>query len=83
MPDWKPATREEIIGCPDPAAAKEVRVTRSKLYPQPARPGPAWYWLYCYTVDGGPEREYGQGLADTRRWLKRNFPNATIIETWK
>lgn len=75
-------TREQLIGCPDPDKAREVRVTRVKLYPQVAHPGPAWRWLYCYRVDGGPEREYGTGLVDTRRWLKRTFPNATVVEAW-
>lgn len=79
----KPLTREQIIGCDDPENAKEVLVTREKNYPVIARRGPAWTWSYCYRVDGGPERSYGKGLDDTRRWLRRTFPNAQIIETWK
>lgn len=81
-------TREELIGASHPERVSEVKVFRYRRYPQVARPGPAWVWLYSYKtvdpVDGiGPEREYGTGLADTRSWLKRTFPAAKIAETWK
>lgn len=76
-------TREWIVGHASPESASEVKVERVKLYPQVAHAGPAWRWLYVYSADGGPAREYGTGLADARRYLKRVFPNAKVIETWK
>jgi hypothetical protein len=76
-------TREWMLGHPNPEQAREIRVSRTQLYPQVAHPGPAWRWLYTYTADGGPRREYGTGLADTRRFLRKTFPNAAVIETWR
>jgi hypothetical protein len=76
-------TREWLLGHGDPEHAREIRLTRDKNYPQVSRPGPAWQWQYSYTADGGPNRTYGFGLATARRRLRKNFPNATIVETWK
>ncbi|MDH6141129.1 hypothetical protein P3T35_003142 [Kitasatospora sp. GP30] len=62
-----------------------VVITRSQLYPEVARPGPAWRWTYDYTVDGGPVCQYGTGLASLRRMLREKFGarNVDIVETWK
>lgn len=76
-------TREQIIGHPNPTAAVTVEATRVKRYPVVAHPGPQWVWLYQYRADGGPRRTWGTGVADFRRWLRRTFPNAAIVETWK
>lgn len=76
-------TPEWMAGHPDPAQALEVKLYRARLYPQVAHPGPAWRWMYLWRADGGPEREYGTGLVDCRRAVRRLFPNATVVETWE
>lgn len=61
-----------------------IVITRAKLYPVAARPGPAWLWSYHYTVDNGSVCQYGTGLASLRQMLKRKFgSDAVITETWK
>jgi hypothetical protein len=60
-----------------------IVVERYKLYPVVSRPGPAWQWAYNYYVDGGPICQYGPGLVSLRSMLKRKFPDAQIVETWK
>lgn len=60
----------------------EIIVTRSRLYPVVARPGPAWRWTYHYRVDGGPLAQYGPGLVSLRRMLAKFYPNARITESW-
>lgn len=59
-----------------------IVITRAKLYPVVARPGPAWQWTYSYTVDGGPPRTYGTGLASLRRMLREKF-GTPGKEAWK
>lgn len=76
-------TREWLIGSPDADAARKVTLTRSRLYPLPARRGPAWYWLYAYQTDNGVLREFGQSVGDITRFVKRTFPNATIVRAWE
>lgn len=61
----------------------EIKLYRDRLYPQVARPGPAWRWTYEYQVDDGPRVGYGTHLASLRDRLKRKYPGATITETWK
>lgn len=75
-------TREWLLGHPNPAEAQVVRLTRHRLYPVVAHPGPAWRWLYSYQADDGPIREYGTGLTDAIRCVRRVFPNAKVIKTW-
>lgn len=67
-----------------PAAdgAPHIVITRAKLYPEVSRPGPAWQWSYHYTVDGGPNCQYGPGLASLRDMLRRKF-GTTGVEAWK
>ncbi|MFJ4902943.1 DUF6011 domain-containing protein [Streptomyces sp. NPDC088727] len=61
-----------------------VVLTRSKLYPEIARPGPAWRWSYNYTVNGGPNCQYGTGLTSLRDMLRRKFGRTVrIVEEWK
>lgn len=59
-----------------------ILITRARLYPVVARPGPAWQWSYAYTVDGGPRCQYGPGLVSLRRMLREKF-GTTGTETWK
>lgn len=73
---------------PDPDTAgveqHEVLITRAKLYPEVARPGPAWVWSYNYYVDGGPVCQWGPGLASLRRRLREKYgTTARVRETWK
>ncbi len=59
-------------------------VERMKIYPQPARVGPAWYWWYRALDDEGNElRGWGDGLVDLRNYLKRVHGVTEIVEPWK
>ena len=59
-----------------------VVISRAKLYPEVARPGPAWRWSYTYSVDGGPRCQYGPGLASLRDRLRRKY-GTPGVEAWK
>lgn len=59
-----------------------VRITRAKLYPEVARPGPAWVWSYNYYVNGGPVCQYGTGIAELRNLIRRKY-GVKGVETWK
>jgi hypothetical protein len=62
----------------------DILITRAKLYPEVARPGPAWVWSYNYYVDGGPVCQWGTGLASLRRRLREKYgTTARIREEWK
>lgn len=61
-----------------------IVIERFKLLPSPVRAYVyAWKWTYNYRVNNGPECQYGPGLVDLRSMLKRKFPGAQIVETWK
>lgn len=61
-----------------------IVIERFKLLPSPVRSYVhAWKWTYNYRVDGGPECQYGPGLTELRSMLKRKFPGARIVESWK
>jgi hypothetical protein len=61
-----------------------VVITRSKLYPEVALPGPAWRWTYSYAVDGGPAIGYGTGLASLRDRLRVKFGrDVQITQAWQ
>lgn len=61
-----------------------VLITRAKLYPEVARPGPAWQWSYNYFVNGGPVCQYGPGLTSLRRMLREKFGrNVEIVKAWE
>lgn len=61
-----------------------IVITRAKLYPEVARPGPAWVWTYNYYVDGGPPCQWGPGLVSLRDRLRRKYgTTARIVEKWK
>jgi hypothetical protein len=69
------------------ASAPPVRVvlTRSQLYPEVARPGPAWQWCYAYAIDGAPAITYGTGLASCRDMLRQKYRGRVVefVEAWK
>jgi hypothetical protein len=72
----------------DPNAPAEeqhdILITRARLYPEVARPGPAWVWTYNYYVDGGPPCQWGPGLASLRDRLRRKYgATARVREEWK
>lgn len=75
--------------CPEPPGPAAdgtpgILITRSKLYPEVARPGPAWRWSYDYRVNGGPVCQYGPGLDSLRDMLRRKYGRgARIEEGWK
>lgn len=60
----------------------DIVITRAKLYPEVARPGPAWVWSYDYYVDGGPVCQYGPGLISLRAMLRERF-GTSGREMWK
>lgn len=61
-----------------------ITVSRARLYPVVALPGPTWRWTYAYEVEGDPVvKQYGTGLASLRSMLKCHFPGCTIVESWK
>ena len=60
----------------------EITITRSKIYPRPARVGYAWYWLYMVVGPDGYRSER-RGLVDSRSWAKKRWPNIPINEVWK
>ncbi|WP_108934514.1 hypothetical protein [Streptomyces ardesiacus] len=74
-----PEVQEEAVE-PTPVT---VTITRHKLYPEVARPGPAWRWSYNYRVDGGPVCQYGPGLVSLRDMLRFKFRDVRIVETWQ
>lgn len=75
-------TREWMLGHAEPEAVTAVTLTKIKVYPLPARRGPAWYWVYSYTPEGGVVREHGQSLVEVRRFVRRNFPKAIVVGPW-
>ena len=59
-----------------------VMITRAKLYPVVARPGPAWRWSYSYSIDGASAIGYGTGLASLRDMLRHKLGKARITTDW-
>ena len=72
-------THEWMLGHADPKSVTEVRITRYELRSN-LHPGKSL--AYGYAAKGGLYRDYGTGIAACRRFLRRNFPNARVIETW-
>jgi hypothetical protein len=64
-------------------AISTIVVTRAKLYPSVARPGPAWRWTYSYATDNAAPVDYGTHLASLRGMLKRRYPGATVVCEWQ
>jgi hypothetical protein len=85
--EW--VTRHSTGTCPAPPGpaadgTPAVLITRSRLYPEVARPGPAWRWTYEYAVNGAPAIGYGTGLASLRDMLRRKYGRRVrIVEGWK
>jgi len=74
-------TRAHWLGCDDPDAAELVEVYKGHENLLPGRYAhSATRPTYFYRVDGGPLVHYGAGIAELRRRLRRNFPNAKIME---
>lgn len=65
---------------PDPPT---ITVSRTQVYPRPARRGPAWYWVYdCTGPDG--RRFDNRSIGELRGVLKRFYGrNVVIVEPWK
>lgn len=59
-----------------------IFIIRSQIHHVPARPGPAWYWLYTVVGPDGYRSER-TGLADSKRWAKQHWENVPILEEWK
>jgi len=61
-----------------------ANITRKQNFPSVARPGPAWRWVYSYSINGARPVEYGTGLASLRRMLREKFDvaPASITEDW-
>lgn len=63
--------------------ATKITVSRSKVYPQPARQGRAWHWVYeCFGPDG--RRFDNTSIRSLRDVLKRRYGrDIEIVEPWK
>lgn len=57
-------------------------ISRERVYPLPARPGPAWYWVYAVRIDGDGDVYKGRGLSWARD-LARRKGATLIVEDWK
>lgn len=79
---WCEVCREWTVH-PDQHDRHEVLVARTKIYPRPARRGPAWYWSYtCIGPDG--TRFDNTSITELRRVLKRHYGREiVIVEPWK
>ena len=74
-------TREWMLGNADSNTVTLVTISRYRLGSDLYR-GTVWAYDYI-SNNGGLHRDYGKGLANVRQFVKRNFPNATIVEDWK
>lgn len=62
---------------------RTATITRQKCYPRPARPGPAWHWIYTVDVTGEQQTfAQGSGLRSCESWIRRRFPDAQIVRDW-
>ena len=65
-----------------------ITINRQQMFPTPGRAyRTAWKWSYSYTVTGNLPGEpmpcqYGPGITALRNTLKRNFPDAEIVQSW-
>lgn len=62
---------------------RTATVTRSKVYPSKAHPGPAWRWQHTVTVTGEPYPFAQEALGSTLAWIKRRFPDARVVLAWE
>ena len=63
--------------------AETIVVTRIRVYPRPARPGPAWNWNYTVAIPGEPHTFAGDSLSWVRALCKRKRPDLAIAYEWK
>ena len=59
-----------------------ITVTRSKLYPCQAHPGPAWTWHYEVTIPGEPHTFGGTAMGWVRWLCKSKAPGRRVVLTW-
>ena len=74
-------TREWMLGHAHPEAVEVVTIHRYRLGSDLHALGPLRL-AYGYKAEGGLRRDYGPGLESVRRFVRRNFPNASVVETW-
>lgn len=59
-----------------------VTITRDKLYPCVARPGPEWRWIYSVSIDGSDPLTCDTSLKHTERVVRKKYPNAVTHRAW-
>ena len=59
-----------------------VIVTRSKVYTRPARPGPAWHWVYTLAIPGEPHTFSGERLSWVRDLARQRAPGLPVRLEW-
>ncbi len=72
----------DILAKP-PASDARCVVTRSKVYPRPARPGFAWKYVYDVTIPGEPYPFGMETLSQVKSLCKRKAPSLPIHYAWK
>lgn len=60
-----------------------ITITRSRIYPLPARPGPAWYWVYNVDVVDTHAIGTFDHLGSLLSYLKRRYPGCSIVKSWQ
>lgn len=72
-------TREWLLGHAHPQSVELVTINRYRLGSDLTRRTSV---AYNYTPAGGLRRDYGPGIDALRRFIRRNFPAARVVETW-
>jgi hypothetical protein len=62
--------------------ADTITVSRTKVYPRPARPGPAWKWIYTVAIPGESHTFSGDSLSWVLWLCKRKAPDLRIVLDW-
>jgi hypothetical protein len=60
-----------------------VVITRDKVYPSRAHPGPAWKWVYTVTVPGEQYAFSGEGLNWAKGIAKTKAPTMRVVLAWE
>lgn len=60
-----------------------IVITRTRVYPSVAHPGPAWKWVYTVAIPGEPYTFAGEGLHWVQWLAKKKAPEMPIVYAWK
>lgn len=64
-------------------SAETITVTRTKVYPCRAHPGPAWTWAYTVSIPGEPHTFDGELMSWVKTLCKSKRPDLRIVYAWK